>query len=470
MAPIRQQRTDRLKSSATGPYTRSRRSLRGAPATQIRPQSTSSNRYPPRKDESTGTSKPPSVTCHTSYPHHIPQVVTPQRSSLRCALRESQKLSDENDPIGTSAPLDSTPPDFQNPGQGPRNPAQSAPKDIRTGSATTLSSASPHVQTLRLNPQRSSLRRAIYESLKVLASGNDEPGPSTYLSKLDLARSSAPSPESIEKRQTRRHTWLPSSFERRTALTPTLPQRSSLRRAIRESFRVTTQGNDPVDLTPAVVISAQGFVPTDTVKEPLPSSEGQGNGITLTPTSPETILNLPLTPIKDVDTAEGVLEISCTPSISSATPSPAPRTSVPRELVTVLRPRKKMVSESPSMVMETQDAQSSPTLSNPLSCLSPSTRPRNDLSSSKAVAGHQIPNNPFTDQGILDNRQLGKDMFDSEPLSTRKGWHQIREIVNEVPSGLYLVEWEGRDPRTGVKVGEIRCCASGFTQIYRLLL
>ncbi|KAI1259115.1 hypothetical protein F5Y18DRAFT_318228 [Xylariaceae sp. FL1019] len=42
-----------------------------------------------------------------------------------------------------------------------------------------------------------------------------------------------------------------------------------------------------------------------------------------------------------------------------------------------------------------------------------------------------------------------KDGKDESTAAARKGWYHIRQIVNEVP-GLYFVEWEGTDPRTGV--------------------
>ncbi|KAI0148389.1 hypothetical protein GGR57DRAFT_475305 [Xylariaceae sp. FL1272] len=42
-----------------------------------------------------------------------------------------------------------------------------------------------------------------------------------------------------------------------------------------------------------------------------------------------------------------------------------------------------------------------------------------------------------------------KDGRDERAAAARKGWYNIRQIVNEVP-GLYFVEWEGTDPRTGV--------------------
>ncbi|KAI0503114.1 hypothetical protein F5B22DRAFT_575026 [Xylaria bambusicola] len=458
MAPIRRHRIDRSKSPATGPYTRSRSSLQGAPAAQTRLQLSSSRKQPSGKDEVAGISKPRPVTCHTSYPHHVQQVAIPQRSSLRHALRESQKLFDENPSIPISVTPDSAPPNLPVPGQMPKHSAQSASKDISTGSATTHLSGPPHVPALRLNPQRSSLRRAICESLKAFASGDGESGPSTHLPKLDLARSSAPSPESIEKRQPRRHTWLPSRFQRMTELTPTLPQRSSLRRAIRESLRATIQGSDPVDLTPAVVISAEDFALKDTVEAPLPRSEVQGGSIVSTPDSPESTLNAPLTPTKNVGAAELVPEISCTPSTSSAKPSLAPHTPAPRELVTVLRPRKKLVSESRSMT----DARSSPTPSNSLSCLGTTTTLCNDVNS---IAENQIPDQHSSDQSALENGEVGREKSGSEASSTRKGWHQICEIINEVPSGLYLVEWEGRDPRTGVKWPASWVCISHTSPI-----
>lgn len=101
---------------------------------------------------------------------------------------------------------------------------------------------------------------------------------------------------------------------------------------------------------------------------------------------------------------------------------------------------------SEALVAERERQQSASPVSSSASSTSssaPSTPTRKRLSSSSATSS------PSTTRSYSP----AVDLSNGIP-SKRKGWYYISCIVNEICSGdkvKYLVEWEGEDPKTGVK-------------------
>ncbi|KAI0448837.1 hypothetical protein F5B21DRAFT_88019 [Xylaria acuta] len=105
------------------------------------------------------------------------------------------------------------------------------------------------------------------------------------------------------------------------------------------------------------------------------------------------------------------------------------------------------------------------------SCVSPRTTypvPNlNSESSSPKSARHQNPHLVFLDRSIRNDEKPRSDPSDSQSTSNRKGWHHVHEIINEAPRGLCLVEWEERDTRAGFMWPASWVCSPHFTD-YRL--
>ncbi|KAI0805364.1 hypothetical protein GGR55DRAFT_292413 [Xylaria sp. FL0064] len=443
---------------------RSSVSLHGARAAKIRAQS-SWNPRPRRKDMPTGTGEKNQDNVakgHTSCQRRLDHVAWPQRSSLRSALRESQKLSQDILPTTTSPPPNPVPPRTQPPSQELQSSTKGAQTRVRDDSGSTHSSESPDVPASKVMPQRNSLRRAIRESLNSINTSHDSSSPSTYRPELDLKQSRGltwglvekPGAETLDRTvsitTTKRENTSLSHSPRGGAASLTTPQRSSLRRAVRESLHTAVQRNTYHDIALDVASpdhgNTQGNITKNSTEKSPPSSDDQSNGIDSLSELPEaTLIHLGA-----VDLAKTPPQHGCTSSISYESASPTPLTPVSSRLLTVLRPRKGSIRESHPVAM-------SPVSQSSFSSFGSSPRPvpttklRGKSKSATFVAGPQISSVTLIGKDILGNRNLSRNPDSAQSAPARKGWHQVREITNEVPGGLYLVEWEGQDPRTGVK-------------------
>ncbi|KAI0976486.1 hypothetical protein F4678DRAFT_227916 [Xylaria arbuscula] len=389
----------------TGRCTRSSIRLREAPIAKIRAQSSFSRRSSRKKDALTATDKTSPGKGHAPSRRHSQDVIIPQRSSLRRALRDSQRLSGGFAPTTTSSPLDLAPAEFQVPPQEPKDhPTHGAQVGVDT--TVTCPTEKPHVISSKAMPQRSSFRRANRESLKDLVVDYKYPVP-------------------------------PS----------TIPQRSSLRLAIRESQSAVVQSNAYVDLpsSPSDINSGQESSFEYTTKESPSNSDGQSDSILSLPNSPAASSDTSLAFLEERDVVRTLLQLSCTPSISSVTESPAPLTPATPKLLTTRPSVSRCPFSPPELYPHTVS-----TLGLPICRGSNSPTPVSQQQSSNLPSmGRSIPGGG-TVQNIPDNEKLRINSSNSQSLSARKGWHHVRQITNEVPGGRYLVEWEGYDPRTGV--------------------
>ncbi|KAI1419974.1 hypothetical protein F5Y12DRAFT_788636 [Xylaria sp. FL1777] len=455
MAPTRRRRQEEglRPPPMTGRCTRSSMSLRGAPPAEIRVQSSFNHRPPRTRDIPTAMSKTRSGKGHTSYRRRVHDATSPQRSSLRRALRESQKLTDEIRVTVISSPPDPVPAEIQVPPQEPENSFGGVPTGVGTRSAAILSAKSHYVPALKVNPQRTSLRRATRESLKGIDTYEDT-SPPTYFSVSSLEpveKSSADTQnQAISVRNPRRDAWLSSNPASRV-LSISTPQRSSLRRAIRESLCAIVQSNAYVDIASGRMSTVQDMSSKNTIEKTfLPSSNGQSDEAVLLSDSQPASLDTSSIPPEGGDFMESPPRLSRTSSISPITASPAPLTPVASRVLAALGSRKRWIPGS-YLRTESSTSQSSFSQSKPSSYLILTPEPHGEPGSPTAAARHSIPSTTSMDQSILGNGTLQKNPSNSRLASARKGWHQVREITNEVPGGLYLVEWEGQDPRTGVK-------------------
>ncbi|KAI1277732.1 hypothetical protein F5Y07DRAFT_362769 [Xylaria sp. FL0933] len=442
---------------------RSSVSLRGARAAKIRAQ-LSWNLKPPRsKDMPIGTGEKNQVNVakgHPSCERRLDHVAWPQRSSLRSALRESQKLSKEILPTTTSPSPSPAPARNQLLSQEPGSLAKGAQTGAGDDSASTHSSELPDIIASKVMPQRNSLRRAIRESLKSANTSHDSSSPSAYRPELDLTQSNGLTLGLVEKpgagtldravstTSTKRDTNSLSHNPRGGVASLATPQRSSLRRAVRESLRAAVPRNTYHDTALDVASPDHGNTQDNITKNGTKKSpsDDQSNGINLLSELPEaTLIHLGA-----VDLAKTLPQHSCTSSISSESASPTPLTPVSSRLLTVLRPRKGSIRES-HPVAKSPVSQSSFSSFGSSPRLVPTTKPRDESKSATFVSEPQISSVTLIDKNMLGDRNLSPNAGSAQSVPARKGWHQVREITNEVPGGLYLVEWEGQDPRTGVK-------------------
>ncbi|KAI0427349.1 hypothetical protein F5Y09DRAFT_316452 [Xylaria sp. FL1042] len=459
MAP----RLRRRQEACPGPIpttrrcTRSSVSLRGARVAKFHAQSWR-DRTPPRsKDTTPGASKNNKnslVEDHaSSYRRRLDHVAWPQRSSIRRALRESQELSDGIISPTTTTSILPNPATAktQLPPREPENPAQGIQTGVRGGSVIT------HPPAPKIMPQRNSLRRAIRESLMAIDAGHGNSIPSAYLPKVDLTQASGPTLGPVKKlgaealnlavgaKNSKRDNTSLSQNSQGAPVSLATPQRSSLRRAVRESLRTTIQSNAYLDIASDGISSTQGNIMKNITEKSPPISDVQRDDITSVSNSPK----ITLIPLEANDLAKKPPRYSRTSSISSNTASPASLTPVFPRLLTVLRPRTGPISESYPVA---KSPVSQPLSSSGLSSRLVSTPELCDESKSAMIVSRlQSPSITLVDQNGLDSRNLRRIPDNAQSTPVRKGWHQVREITNEVPGGLYLVEWEGQDPRTGVK-------------------
>ncbi|KAI1150755.1 hypothetical protein F4825DRAFT_391121 [Nemania diffusa] len=480
MASTRHKRKSASSHPITGRYTRSSSGLRVA--TKMQPQTLPNHRQCHRKCASATTRKIASNknrASHRRQPNYVPP---PQRSSLRRALRESLELSKRAMQLSMSSPTDlrmppasstiasipmsSTRAKLQVSGQQSKYRGQ----EIRTGTkgstgtitTTTRSSRFAHASALKLNPQRTSLRIAIRESLEVMNSPHEDLVQPANHTKPMAAQS--PELESLfnEKSKTearnlavsegspRRHTPL-SENSKTTTVSLATSRRSSVRRIVRKNSHVTEQGNVSVNTATREMGSGRNSVIEHFVKEVLQSQDGANSGaLSLPHSSPALSSDTYLTP-PDVGSSTGTpSQLVRTSSESSTTASP-PSFMVTRSRSRSLassRPHQKLAQES-SLVTKPSTPRIRPSL--------PKTPPQGALNLvgrqalPTDVAQQQIPTSTSPTRSILSKGKPQDSPDNSQSIATRRGWHQVREIINEAPGGLYLVEWEGRDPRTGVK-------------------
>ncbi|KAI1306659.1 hypothetical protein F5Y03DRAFT_136839 [Xylaria venustula] len=389
---------------ATRQCTRSSVRLREAPEAKIRAQSSPSRRPSRRKDALTATNKRNPGKGHIPSRRHAQDVITPQRSSLRRALRESLRLSDRSAPTTTPSPLDLTPAEIQVPPQEPKHQTHGAQVGIDT--TVACPPEIPDVISSKAMPQRNSFRGDKRQSLKYSEVGYEYPSP-------------------------------PS----------TMPQRNSLRLAIRESWSAVVRSSSFVDLpsSSGAVGSRQDSSLEYATKESLSNSDGQSDSTLSLPDSPAASSDTSLIFPVERDVVKTLLQLSCTPSISPVTASPAPLTPIAPRVLTTRSSASRCPFSPPESYPHTVS-----TLGLPIckGSNSPTTRSQQQISNFPSV-GRSSPGDGKA-QNISGSEKLRVIPSSSELVSARKGWHHVRQITNEVPGGLYLVEWEGQDPRTGV--------------------
>ncbi|KAI0103784.1 hypothetical protein GGR51DRAFT_523337 [Nemania sp. FL0031] len=195
----------------------------------------------------------------------------------------------------------------------------------------------------------------------------------------------------------------------------------------------------------------------DAMKDPLRSSDSDNDVAISSPDSPGCGSGIPI-PLPDAPLDIGsdavtpsqfnrTSSVSCVPS---TTTSPFPPTMTASRPLPNLRSRKRLTREL--SLLRTPKV--------PLSLPSVPKSPSRFVSvpelGSKLVSPlsvqQQIPTLVSPAASTLGDGKSQTTLDDPQGIRTRRGWYQVRGIINEAPGGLYLVEWEGRDPRTGVKV------------------
>ncbi|KAI1378436.1 hypothetical protein F4677DRAFT_394952 [Hypoxylon crocopeplum] len=255
-------------------------------------------------------------------------------------------------------------------------------------------------------PQRSSLRRAIQESLLELPGvpANSDPLPSTPLpfSSTTKSRTICPQRSSLRRALQASRQDLPTIITASAAVVarplPSSPQRSSLRQALRESKR---------DLS----ITTSIGTPFPTLSTTSSLSLSQSAKPTLSPPS----------------SLASTLTILTTPP--SSTPPPGSTT-------TSLSPGTPSTSASTTPWMR--------------------NRSKSAQQDYRGLKGSQI-GPPKGNNGSRNKNNAvvaaGKSKVDNNSIASRKGWYRVRCIIAEArnPDGrtVYLVDWEGCDPRTG---------------------
>ncbi|KAI3320450.1 hypothetical protein HD806DRAFT_506411 [Xylariaceae sp. AK1471] len=378
---------------------------------------------------------------HVPYRQVHQHTLLPQRSSLRRALRESLGPSDDAQLRELSSrdlrasPASSTDtanrPDsaqgaLQTPAQGFERRTRVVKSIIKAkaaqhGVTATRSSVFGYCSTLNLKPQRSSLRRAIRASPEAIDASPGNLNLSTEDLKPRLAQPPSRGPAGKPKVELQNkiakkgndHKYRRPSDSRDETIPPAKPQRSSLRRAVRESLYAATRNSTDVDTALIVLAEAaemssdQDIVLKKDINEFLPSSDDERSDNSLSECSSALSSDASLTLLKGLTS-------------DSSSESSAP-------------------SFQPSLFKSTSSPCFSPTLD--LDCESDS--PTN-------VARHQALILAPKDKSIVTNDRFQDSPSHLQSTSMRKGWHRVHEIVNDAPGGLYLVDWEGQDPRTGV--------------------
>ncbi|KAI1174137.1 hypothetical protein F4777DRAFT_411495 [Nemania sp. FL0916] len=303
-------------------------------------------------------------------------------------------------------------------------------------------SESAGVSDLELRPQRSSLRRAIRESLEMV----DVSRPTPIEESEEM-----PEQQHVSREHAREQNPL-SPNTNITSMPTLLPQRSSLRQAIQESLREVSQRGMPVDTVTDNVGSRQDIVSKDTGKNSLSSLEGDDRrdissvslaaaGSNILPLSPEPGCTVAASfPLRHKPTSTS----TATSSSLIMMTEPTPPTTPPRwRAANIGSPMTPKLTDPPALSFASE---SSPYLISPLGS---GCRPL--ASASATVTRRRVSASGTLATSTLAHENTQNGVTGSSPTWMRRGWHEVREIINETPSGLYLVEWEGLDPATGVK-------------------
>ncbi|KAI1121553.1 hypothetical protein F5Y10DRAFT_288326 [Nemania abortiva] len=412
------------------------------------------------------------------------QVGSPQRSSLRRAIRESLVLFKRSiqlgmpSPVGLGESLGSsiTPVGVPKIAQAELHVSAHQSKcqthDVRhttkTEIITTRSSKFSRASVLEPKSQRNSLRRAIRESLKAADARYEHPVPQAdspdpmVSQSLELCLETAEGSKveardrAVDGRYSRGNALLSSGLKRKAM--PIMPQRSSLRRAVRESRRMI-QGDVSVSTTPNAINS--GIVLELKTGEDSPQSSDRDSGTlnwssdSSPAPSPDASSTLPeiddnaRTPSRCTRTLSASSASSVSSALSNTTPQ-SPSTVATSGPLRTLRPRKRLAQEQPVVIVHQTPQSKDPIPKSPSNLVSGP-----QLSSTPTLPTSDVQQQILTSaspvESTLGNGKSQCTSNDLQSIATRRGWHQVRGIINEVPGGLYLVEWEGRDPRTRVK-------------------
>ncbi|KAI1465203.1 uncharacterized protein F4812DRAFT_136492 [Daldinia caldariorum] len=244
-------------------------------------------------------------------------------------------------------------------------------------------------------PQRSSLRRAVRESLLDLSAVATIPTPPHSRQPLFLPPpTSAPSTTGLVSNAT--------------------AQRSSLRRALKESMR---------DVTPIGSLAAITHSPPPTLSLTPPITPGFISVESSPQSSPSSLANTSTMPPASLPT----------PSlIPTDTRSPLNSTSTPTSISPLLSNKKPRISQK----------QHRKQLRGGLNYA--------DIKGSKSLGCTKL------EKGCEQSEHMDvMDKPDTNGVPTsRKGWYHVRSIINEAHDVrgrlIYFVDWEGQDPRTGI--------------------
>ncbi|KAI1740007.1 hypothetical protein F4680DRAFT_466152 [Xylaria scruposa] len=358
---------------------------------------------------SNGTNEVGSNSDNISHYHRTRRVALSQRSSLRRALRESLGLLDE-----------------------------SVRSTESIGSSPTLP-----------RPQRSSLRRAIRDSLAAI---NTYGG--SRVSRADDTKSNPAHSLSLGLIAAKKLGFETPHQVRATS--HAISQRSSLRRAIRESRDATAQSIEPVDTTSHGTSPSQ--TPTNTIHDPLSGSDDE-NGSVISPLGSNTSK-----PLLEEGIPKAPSQMNCTSSAIPCTTYRASLTATAYRQIAISPPQG---GSMPELSLLAESPTSKPFLPTSRSLLNHVLAPKvNDESGWRKSTRHPNPHLALPDRGICDNERRLDSPSDSQSMPNSKGWHYVREIISEAPGGLFLVEWEERDARTGfkwpaswVKAKDVSICA-----------
>ncbi|KAI1326697.1 hypothetical protein F5Y16DRAFT_225493 [Xylariaceae sp. FL0255] len=351
---------------------------------------------------------------HTNGGHQL----LPQRSSLRRALTASLLSSGIIEtPSTTSSPLKSL---------GEQESLHE--KNDRIAITTDL--------VPKLQPQRSSLRRAIRASLDTVGHSITALTPLTQTQDLESILAEA------------RVVDIPLPKGKKDVIQVTKPQRSSLRRAIRDSLTETGQ-TSAVDET-LFTWTAYDKAPTPRAQE----HEEEGKS----PQSQTSAYSSPA-PELAVDTladdfGEDFMASSPESTQSSATSLGSSIVPTPSTPLTPVDTSPKLNEPVKPQVLEPTQGMTGSEI--PLSLLTknptlPQLRPSILLQKQQPVSKQDPKPSDTKNNLILPGRgPSNNDKREATPSYLHRGWHQIREIVMEARGGLFFVEWEGHDPRTGV--------------------
>jgi hypothetical protein len=416
--------------SITGVRTRSSLKLRAASKIQAQPLLTHRSLHREGKNTRTQTAADNPFT-------QVRQLaLLPQRSSLRCALRESLDLSGQgahlrktslrDSRVSTVSPSTQTSDRLESAHTTTQAPVQESNKRTRDGANATHSLEIGYSWSSGSRPQRSSIRRALRASLEAIDAGREKlvRPPENLEPKLLQTLSQSPvdelkpepRSEIVKTRDNGRHQL--STYSQGEAVPPAKPQRSSLRRAIRESLYAAADRS--AHLYTALVAEVEA---TEMSSRPHIGLENDETGFLAIPDGEHGINS----------SSESLLATS---SNSSSTP------------LKVLTPESS--PESPA-----QRAEALLSMSASATCYSSAMYLSCKSDSGANVARHQAPILALEDRSTGNNDKFSERSSDSQTTLVHKSWHRVHEIVNDAPGGLYLVDWEGRDPRTGVMVSII---------------